>query len=500
MAFNLGRVPEAGVEEIRVLIPSRAAVGEIVLSLTSSPAHNRVEVIGTEGRMTADWGSLHVVSTRRSPLPGTVTRITSNWGLGAQLARGSLRLAVGALTGRMRSYMGLRALIGEYYRTLRAGEPSPVSPDDGVLNVQLMEKVRAACGDVVKARDEVVQPVPTTPRDGALALVTGGTGFVGRRVVERLAADDLPVRATTRLASRAGGRDDVEWVPCNISNEDELRRALVGVDTVYHCAAMADAPGTLEDFEEANVHGTMRLTRLAAEAGVRTLVYLSSISVYAKPTRGSRYLDERAAYDARAGERGAYTQSKLAADRALLEYAREHSQPRIVLLRPGTIYGPGAKLPVGRFALPSPSADRPLVAGGANVPVPLVHVDNVIDAMLLASANDALPSGSVYNVVDAADCTQGEVARTLHTVTGGRLRPIHLPYPLVWSLMLAVDILARLRRGTMGTARYRLARTLADMRYRSDAARQELGWAPRVTLDAGLAQVLEAARDDPFPH
>ena len=499
VGFNLGLIREAGVEEIRVLIPSRAAVGEIVFSTTTSPMNNRLDVVGTKGRITADWGTPGVVLTRKSPLPNAVIRITANWSTSVQLAGGSLRFILGVLTGRVRSYMGLRALIGAFYRALEAGAPPPVSMEDGVLNVVLMAKVRDACRDVIKER-EGEQAAVAPPAIEPVTLVTGAAGFLGGRLVERLTADGVAVRATTRLASRARPLDGVQWVSCNLASEDDLAAALTGIDTVYHCAAMSGGPGSLEDFEEANVHGTLRLARLAADAGVRTLVYVSSISVYAKPRRGRRYLDESAPYDTRAGERGVYTQSKLAADRALLEYARDNPCPRIVMLRPGAIYGPGAVLPVGRFTLPSPSSRRPFVAGGAGVPMPLAHIDNVVDAMRLGAANDELPPVSVFNIVDAPDWTQGDVAHTLATVSGGRLRPVLLPYPLVWSLMLGADTLTRARSGVMGTARYRLERTLADMRFRCDAARDELGWTPRVTLAEGLAQVLDSEHELPFPH
>jgi len=497
VGFNLGRIREAGVEELRVLIPSRSAVAEVVLSM-NIPMQNRIEVIGTAGRLTADYVSLQLVRQIKSPLPGAITRITSGIGLGAQLAGGSFGVAFGALTGSIKNYMGLRTLIGAYYTALRAGEPPPVTPEEGLLNVRLMDRVRVAARDAVKTRDPKPAAAIAPRRAGPISLVTGATGFLGGRVVERLAAAGESVRATTRLSSRTRSIEGVEWVACNLSNEEELRRALAGVETVYHCAAMAGAPGSLEDYEEANVQGTLRVARLAAEAGVKTMVYVSSISVYAKP-RSGRYLDESSAYDARAAERGNYTQSKLGADRALIDHARNHPGLKIVLLRPGTIYGPGAKLPIGRFTLPSPSLNRPLVAGGGGVPMPLVYIDNVIDAMRLAAKWQGA-SGSVFNVIDEADGDQAQVGRTLREVTNGRIRPVYLPYPLVWSLMLAVDLLSLARKRKMGTARYRLERTLANMRYRSEAARRDLGWSPRVTLAEGLRQTLDAEGGTPFPH
>src|SRR5262249_25603999 len=152
----------------------------------------------------------------------------------------------------------------------------------------------------------------------------------------------IPTRATTRVASRVRVVKGVEWVRCNLTSEEELPRAMAGVETVFHCGAMAGAPGSLADYEEANVRGTLRVADAAAKAGVRTLVSFSSIPTYPPPGRGKPYLDESAPYDARADERGVYTQSKLGADRVLLEFAQTHERPRIVVLRPGSLYGPGA--------------------------------------------------------------------------------------------------------------------------------------------------------------
>jgi nucleoside-diphosphate-sugar epimerase len=153
------------------------------------------------------------------------------------------------------------------------------------------------------------------------------------------------------------------------------------------------------------------------------------------------------------------------------------------------MYGPGARLPVGRFQLPS-SRERPLVAGSRRVSAGLVYVDNVVDAML-AAARSGVPTGSIYNLVDSADCDQEELARTICELSEGRIRPVFAPYPLVWVAMLALDLVSLVRTGQIGTRRYRLQRSLAPMRFECAAARNDLGWQPRVTLAQGLARVLE---------
>ena len=487
--FNLGTVPEAGVEEIRVLIPARNGIGEVSLSLCSSPEVNRVEITGTTGRITADWQKMTVLTSRRSRLPSAVGRFTGNFSTALDLTRSGLSTLAGIAAGKVKRYAGLRSTIEQFYHCIRSGLPSPVPAEQGVLNARLMDQIKEACQAVRKQRPALNQQQAIHPR----ILVTGASGFLGGRLVAVLSEQGTAVRGATRLASRARQLPSVEWVQCDLAKEDSLRAALGGIETVFHCAALCGAPGSLEEFQDANVRGTLRLVRLAAEAGVKNFVYVSSMSVYAAPN-GS-VLDETSPYDGRAAERGAYTRSKLAADAALLEYARRELSPRIIVLRPGTIYGPGAKLPVGRFQLPS-SGERPLVAGSRRVSAGLVYVDNVVDAML-AAARSGVPTGSVYNLVDSADCDQDELARTLSELTGGRIRPVFAPYPLVWTAMLGLDLLTLVRHRQLGTARYRLQRTLAPMRFECAAAKNDLGWRPRVSLAQGLARVLNGDARQP---
>jgi 2-alkyl-3-oxoalkanoate reductase len=489
VGFNLGRVREAAVEEMRVLIPSASAVAEVSLSLCSSPEINRVEIVGTRGRIVVDFVTLAVLSVRSNGLPSFVNRFTSNFRMAASLTRSGLGVVCGVATGRVMRYMGVRGLIVEFYNCLKKGVAPPVLPEHGLLNVRLMDQIKKSCSNIVKQR--IVSPSPAVPLAAPRILVTGASGFLGGHIVRRLSSAGVAARATTRLMLRAQPLPAIEWIQCDLGKEEELRCALAGVETVFHCAALAGPPGSLEEYEEANVKGTLRLARLAAETGVKTLVYISSLSVYSSPKGRTPYLDETARYDPRAADRGVYTQSKLLAEKALLDYVSLHDKPRVIVLRAGTIYGPGAKLPIGRFQLPSTNK-RPIIAGSRRVPMPLVYVDNLIDAMLAAAGRD-LRTGSIYNVVDSAEVDQGDVARTLSEVTQGESRPVFLPYSVVWMLMLGVDVLTLLRRRKLGTARFRLHRTLANMRFKCSAARKDLEWQPRVALADGLARTVEAS-------
>ena len=483
--FNLGTVREAAVEEIRVLIPSANGIGEVSLSLCSSPEVNRLEIVGTKGRITADWQTLAVLTLQKTRLPSGLAPFAASVKAASHLIRSALSRLVDLVSGKVSSQPGLRSTIEQFYGSIMGKLPAPVAPEAGVLNARLMDQIREACQRARKQRPALNARQEHPPK----MLVTGASGFLGGRLVEVLSSQRNAVRGATRLVSRARALPGVEWVQCDLAAEAELRVALRNIETVFHCAALCGAPGSPEEFEDANVRGTLRLVRIAADAGVKTFVHVSSMTVYAAPDTSGTILDENSPYDGRAAERGAYTRSKLAADAALLEYARRELSPRIIVLRPGTMYGPGARLPVGRLQLPS-SRERPLVAGSRRVSAGLVYVDNVIDAML-AAARSGVPTGSIYNLVDSADCDQEELARTICELSEGRIRPVFAPYPLVWAAMLALDLLSLVRKGQLGTRRYRLQRTLAPMRFECAAARRDLGWRPRVSLAEGLARVLE---------
>jgi len=494
VGLNVGSVREAAVEELRILIPAENAIGEVTLSL-SSPELNRLEVVGTRGRIVVDFDAMTVLSSRENGLPSVVNRFGGNFATAVKLTRASTSVAFALTAGRIKRYMGIRALIAEFYRSLREGSAPPILPEEAVENVRLMEQIREASEHVAKARmrRRESQAEGLSPR----VLVTGGSGFLGGRLVERLAREGIAVRATTRLISRAKDLPNVEWIECDLTEPQDLRRAVDGVETIFHCAGMVGPPGSLAEYQRVNVDVTLDLAEAAEKAGVANLVYISSLSVYASPPRGARSVDENFPSDDRAADRGVYSQTKLQAEQTLLEYVRQREKPRVVVLRPGIIYGPGAPPPLGLFQLPS-TKNHPIVTGGWRTPIALSFIDNVIDAMLAAAESD-VPTGSVYNVVDSDDISQGDVCREVRRLTEEQIRPVRIPYPVVWTMMLGIDLLFLMRDRRLGTARYRLKRTLAPVRYSSAAAHRDLEWQPRITLAEGLSQVLADATSTPLP-
>ena len=123
------------------MIPSASAIREVSLSLCASPETNRVEVVGTGGRITVDFVTMTVVTHRNNGLPSFVDCFTANFRTAGSLIRSGTGVACGIVTGRVKRYMGVRGLIREFYESLRKGVAPPVLPEDGLLNLRLMDQI-----------------------------------------------------------------------------------------------------------------------------------------------------------------------------------------------------------------------------------------------------------------------------------------------------------------------------------------------------------------------
>lgn len=208
-------------------------------------------------------------------------------------------------------------------------------------------------------------------------LVTGATGFIGGRLVEKLVLErGVRVHALVRDLTRAAriARFEVEMVHGDVTDPTALSTALQGCGTVFHCAHDGDA-------HDGNVAAARELVAACADAGVGRLVYVSSAAVYEPLTDGPLTEDRRQTPNGW----WAYRDSKIRAEDALLSAG--FAEPAVVIVQPTIVYGPFGSFwtagPIhwlrrGRIALPG---DRD---GLCNA----VYVDDVVDALLLAAESD----------------------------------------------------------------------------------------------------------------
>ncbi len=319
-------------------------------------------------------------------------------------------------------------------------------------------------------------------------FVTGGTGFVGGRLVASLLARGRSVRGLARPTSeRAAGAEHLEWVEGDILDPDSLRRAVAGCTEVFHLAAYArnwaKDPST---FFRLNVKGTRNVFEAAAEAGVRRIVYTSTVVVFG-PTPGGivgneetprstlRYLTE-------------YEETKSVAEREALELAARGVP--IVVVHPTRVYGPGKRTEGNSVSLMIDDYDRgrfPVVPGRGENVGNYVFVDDLVEGHLLAMEKGRI--GERY-ILGGENSSLSGLLRLVDELTGKRHIQIGLPRPVAMSYAslerLKAEWFGLYPRITPGW----VATFLEDWAYSSAKAERELGY--RITpLREGLRRTLE---------
>lgn len=308
------------------------------------------------------------------------------------------------------------------------------------------------------------------------ALVTGASGFLGARIVSRLQADGVRVRALVRSGRPTGADERIEG---DLRDDAVLARAVAGCDWVIHAGARVATTGEWDEFEATNVRATESIIAAAMAAGVTRIVHVSSLSVYAVPRNGATVTEE-SPYDDGGGERGVYARSKLLADKAA-RAAIERGAP-VTIIRPGLLYGPGHKPPLARRSV----ALGPLrvLMARRDYQLPLAYVDNVADAIALAAGQE-VARGRAYTIVDV-HARQADYARTYREVGRQRWYPIFAPVGLISAAAGAAERGLAMVGRKSPISRHQVERTLRSATFVTFRAQNELGWHPRVSITEAL--------------
>ena len=307
------------------------------------------------------------------------------------------------------------------------------------------------------------------------AAVTGASGFIGRVLVERLRAE-RPVRVLVRQRDAVADhweRQGVGLVIGDLGDHSALARLMQRSDAVFHCAAFMgkDDPGRSHDV---NVTGTTRAARAALAADVRRFVYVSSISVFGATAAPDGVITERDR-PRRVHRLNAYARTKYLGERIVRRLGATDGLA-YTIVRPTNVYGPGSGPWFRQLA--AMLARVPIAFG--DLPVDVVHVDDVADALVLAAGSRGAVGEAFHvgNEMVSMNRFMVEVAR----VIGRRARVLPRAVDLV--LRTLVDRGYRAATGTCMSMSLR-----APVRYPHDRATAVLGYAPRVGLAEGFARL-----------
>lgn len=297
----------------------------------------------------------------------------------------------------------------------------------------------------------------------AAVVVTGAGGFIGRALVERLAARGTSVRAVLRRPAALPAGIEARVVG-DLDAATPWPELLAGARGVVHLASRAHAPPGAQGWIEAEAANAAALGRAALAAGVERIVLLSSVKVLGE-TNGE--LPFRA--DQPASPRDAYGLAKWRIEEAM----RAVAGTRLVTLRPPLVYGPGVKANF-RALLRLADSGLPLPLGGIDNRRSLVFLDTLLDLIEIALTHPAA-AGCCFLLRDDEEVSTPELVRRLAQGLGRKALLFRCPGAL---LRLA---------GSLAGRRGAVERLLTSLSIDDSATRARLGWQPRASLDAGLA-------------
>jgi len=307
----------------------------------------------------------------------------------------------------------------------------------------------------------------------AIILVTGGAGFIGSHIATALVERGDRVRVLDNLCT--GFRQnlahidkDVEFVEGDVSDPTAVAAAIDNVEIVFHEAALASVPLSVErplDSNRACVTGTVNILDQAHRAGVRRVVYAASSAAYGdRPTSSKRESDVPMPLSP-------YAAAKLAGEHYCQAFYHTHGL-ETVCLRYFNVFGPrqdpqspySAVIPL--FITKVLSGQSPIVYGDGLQSRDFTYVENVVHGNLLAAeAQDA--AGRTFNMADGRSTTLLQLLAALRELLDREITPIHEP-------------------ARVGDVRD----SLADV----TAARTTLGYEPRIAFEEGLARSIEYYR------
>jgi nucleoside-diphosphate-sugar epimerase len=329
---------------------------------------------------------------------------------------------------------------------------------------------------------------------GTRVLVTGGTGFIGSRLVERLLRSGLETAVLAReveAVSRIWPDGGVRAIYGDLSMPDELADPCHGVDIIYHLAGYAHADDSEGDagahlHRRITVDGTRALLASAARNHVGKIIFVSSVKAMGEG--GPECLDESSA----AVPASAYGRAKLEAENMLLQAAHDHDMHAVILRLP-LVYGAGMKgnldhmiRAVGRGWFPP----LPKVTNKRS----MVHVDDVVQAAILSASNSAARP-RIYLVTDGQIYSTRQIFEWICLAFGRSIPSWSVPISAFRIIGWLGDVIGKIRGRAFLFDSNALEKLMGSSCYSSEKISRELGFRPTHTLRDSLPEMLAQYND-----
>lgn len=325
----------------------------------------------------------------------------------------------------------------------------------------------------------------------ARVLVTGGAGFVARRLSIRLLADGYKVRATYRGKLPDGVDTRIDWVRIqDVGSDTDWSAALVDVDIVFHLAAIAhrlqaSQASLADEYHRVNALGTRRLAESLVQRGGRArIVFLSSIGAVCS------LRDETIRSDTPEHPDTHYGRSKLLGEKLLAE-ACKGTAVEWCAVRAPLVYGPGAPGNMQRL-INATRRGWPLPLARARAKRSMIFVENLVDALVLCSRAPNAANATLL-VADQESVSVAELLTLIAQLQGGKSRLFSLPKIALKTMARLLDAVSSSAADASGRYSNAVDLLFGGLTIDTSELRREFHWQAPYSLRDGMAITLGSA-------
>ena len=321
-----------------------------------------------------------------------------------------------------------------------------------------------------------------------LAFVTGGSGFVGGRLIERLVRDGWTVRALARSdrAADAVRTRGAEPVRGELGDLSALVAGMEGADVSFHAAAKVEDSGPWKEFVQANVEGTRNVLRACRAAAVPRAVHVSTEAVL---MHGQPLVHADESYPLALRSKAPYSRSKAMAEQVVLE--ESHGALEVMIVRPRFVWGRGDTTLLPLLVEGTQTGAFRWVGGGGQR-TSTTHVENTVEGLLCAAEHGR--GGRIYFVTDGDPVVFRDFVGDLIATQGVTPPTASVPAPVARALAATAETAWKLLplRGAPPLTRFAVWVASQECTLDDTRARSELGYAPVVNREQGMRELRDA--------
>ncbi|MFA9407537.1 MAG: NAD-dependent epimerase/dehydratase family protein [Candidatus Dadabacteria bacterium] len=327
------------------------------------------------------------------------------------------------------------------------------------------------------------------------AIVTGGTGFIGGKLVEALVDKGFEVRCLVRKTSNVSRLKElgVELFYGDLGDLEALRNLVATGDVVFHLAALVTDWGQADTFYKYNVLATKELLESSITHGIKRFVYMSSSTVVWKSDFWNIHklidIDETYPYTEKHNDH--YNASKTQAEKLVLKYNGNEGLETTVV-RPSNVWGAGDTVILPRVAMAAKKGILYPMGSGERFVTPC-HVKNLANSLLLLAENNKAP-GNIYFINDGVKIRYMDFLKKQLNASGIDWTPgFSIPYKFAYAVAASLEVIFKLIKSKKPPVLTKMAvAALSGTRsYSIKKARTDLGYEPWVNMDDGIEELRE---------